>query len=299
MNRYITNTRNLVFLCLTLTVFMFSLDAKAVVSCSATSSLPASAYVVTAATNMTGSVTVTCTRNAADLSDPSTGYVRAADGSGVVSFSLGADGVNLGATIALSGTDQLNYRLERAPSTSQWTNATANKITGIVNFGIGQTSSSTSTSFVMNVPAGGARWGSPAGVYTELVTVFLTYGSSTATTSFTNTVTVSSICIFPTAPVDLDFGTYSSLAAGPALAATSAFTIRCTSGVAFSFSFDAVTSIIPSVNLNYSLTSPAGGTSAGNVLSRNIVGSMPSTQSGTCNTASCAGSQPRTLILSY
>jgi Spore Coat Protein U domain len=296
MNSYFNIARHSVFFCLTLTVFLFSLEAKAVVSCSATATLPASAYVATIATNTTGSVTVTCTRNAADPTSAAAGYVRSLDGSGAVTYTVGADGVNTGNTVALSGLNQLNYSLLRPPSfTTQWT--TGNTTQGTVNFAIGQTSSSFTTNFVMNIPVG--RWNSPAGLYTELVTVFLTYGTTNNTTSFTNSVTVNSICTFPTPPGDLNFGTYNSLIAGPALSATSAFQIRCTRAVVYSFSFDTTTSTIPGVNLNYSLTAPAGGTSPNAAVSLNIVGSMPSGQSGTCSTASCAGSQPRTLILSY
>ena len=296
MNRFFQNARSLVYLCCSFAVMLVSLEAKAVVSCSAAATLPASTYDASIATNMTGSVTVTCTRNAADTSSAATGYVRSLDGSGSVTYTIGADGVNTGNTIAIFGANQLNYSLFRPPTfASTW--SAGNTTQGTVNFGIGQTSSSFTTSFVMNVPAG--RWNSPAGFYTELVTVFLTYGNTNTTSSFTNSVTVSPICTFPTPPGDLNFGNYNSLAAGPALAATSAFQIRCTRGVVYSFGFDVVTSTIPGVNLNYTLTSPAGGTSPNAAVNLNIVGSMPSGQSGTCNTATCAGSQPRTLMLSY
>jgi Spore Coat Protein U domain len=295
MNRFIKNIRTLAFVCCSFAILAISQNAQAVVSCSAAATLPASAYDAMTAVTTTGSVTVTCTRAASDPSDTAVGYVRSG-GTGVVTYTIGADGVNTGNTIAVSGVNQLNYSLFRPPSFSTvWSQA--NVTLGTVSFGTGQTSASNTTSFTMNVPAG--RWNSPAGPYTELVTVFLTYGTTNSTTSFTNSVTVSAICTFPTPPIDLDFGTYNSLTTGPALVATSGFQIRCTRGVVYSFGFDVATSTIPGVNLNYSLTSPAGGTSPNAAVNLNIVGSMPSGQSGTCSTASCTGSQPRTLILSY
>lgn len=295
MNLFFKSIRLLAFVGSSFAMLTIAQEAQAVVTCNAAATLPASAYVASTATTTTGSVTVTCTRAASDPTDASVGYVRSG-GAGVVSYNIGADGVNTGNTIAVSGANLLNYSLFRPPTfTSVWsaTNVTA----GTVSFSTGQTTASNTTSFTMNVPAG--RWSSPAGNYTELVTVFLTYGTTNGTTSFTNSVTVSSICIFPTPPGDLNFGTYNSLATGPALAATSPFQIRCTRGVVYSFGFDVSTSTIPGVNLNYSLTAPAGGTILNLVVDLNIVGSMPSGQSGTCSTASCAGSQSRTLILSY
>jgi spore coat protein U-like protein len=282
-------------LCCMLALVFTSHQVQAVVACNAVATLPASAYDASTAVTTTGSVTVTCTRAASDPSDTSVGYVRSG-GTGVVTYAIGADGVNTGNTIAVSGVNQLNYSLFRPPSfTTVW--SVANVTAGTVSFGTGQTSASSTTSFTMNVPAG--RWNSPAGLYTELVTVFLIYGTTNSTNSFTNSVTVSPICTIPTPPGDLNFGTYNSLTAGPALVATSPFQIRCTRGVVYSFGFDVVTSTIPGVDLNYTLTSPAGGTSPNAAVNLNIVGSMPSGQSGTCSTASCVGSQPRTLILSY
>lgn len=295
MNQFLNNIRIIAVVFCSLVILTISQNAQAVVSCSAVATLPASAYDALTAVTTTGSVTVTCTRAASDPTDPSVGYVRSG-GTGVVSYNIAADGVNTGNTIAVSGANQLNYSLFRPPGFSTvW--SLANVTAGTVSFGTGQTLASSTTSFTMNVPVG--RWNSPAGLYTELVTVFLNYGTTNRTTSFTNNVTVSSICTFPTPPGDLDFGTYNSLATGPAVAATSAFQLRCTRGVVYSFGFDAATSTIPGVNLNYSLTVPAGGTSPNAVVNRNIVGSMPSGQSGTCSLASCAGSQPRTLMLSY
>lgn len=296
MNISITNRyRKLWHACGMLTLVLMVHEAQAVVVCSAVATLPASTYDASAATTTTGSVTVTCTRANSDATDTTVGYVRTG-GTGVVTYSIGADGLNTGNTIAVFGTNQLNYSLFRPPTfTSAWslTAVTA----GTVSFAAGQTLATNTTSFTMNVPA--ARWNSPAGIYTELVTVNLLYGTTTSISNFLNSVTVSSICTFPTAPGDLDFGTYNSLTTGSALAATSAFQMRCTRGVVYSFSFDAATSTIASVNLNYSLTAPAGGTSPNAAVNASIVGSMPAGQSGTCSVASCSGTQARTLMLSY
>ena len=112
MSHFYRNIRRLVFVCCWFALLTTAQHALAVVSCSATATLPASAYDATTAITTTGSVTVTCTRAANDPSDPAVGYVRSGGG-GTVSYTIGADGVNTGNTIAVSGANQLNYSLFR------------------------------------------------------------------------------------------------------------------------------------------------------------------------------------------
>lgn len=288
MNRY----RYLWHLCGILTLVLMSQEAQAVVACSAVATLPASTYDATIAVTTQGSVTVTCTRSStSEPSDVATGYVNS---SKTVSYSITADGVNSGTTVAVSGVNTLNYGLWRPPSFSTaW--SLLSTTAGSMSFSANGLSASNTTNFQMKIPAG--IWTSPQGFYSEVVTVGLQHGITIAlSTSFVNNITVNSVCIVPTAPGDVDFGTYNSL--GALATASSAFQLRCTSGVAYTLSFDAASSIL--LGLNYSLSiANASGTSVGTLLNRAIAGTMSAGQSGTCSIASCSGSQARTLMLSY
>jgi hypothetical protein len=287
-------TRSLVFWrILSLMVLQaFAGQASAVISCSATATLPASIYNATIAVTTQGSVTVTCTRSSTnEPGDAATGYDNS---SKTVSALITADGVNTGTTVAVSGSNTLNYGLWRPPSFgTAWSllNTTSSPVTFIAN----ALSASNTTNFQMKIPAG--IWTSPQGLYSEAVTVGLRHGTTIApSTSFVNNITVNPICIVPTAPSDVDFGTYNSL--GSVASASSAFQLRCTSGVIYTLSLDTAPSTL--LGLNYVLNiANATGTSGGAILNRTIAGTMPAGQSGTCSTASCAGSQARTLILSY
>jgi spore coat protein U-like protein len=271
----------------------FAGQAYAIVSCSATATLPASIYDATMPVVTTqGSVTVTCTRSStSEASDTATGYVNS---SKTVSYSITADGVNTGTTIAVSGSNTLNYGLWRPPSFSTaW--SLASVTAGSITFTANGLSASNTTNFQMKIPAG--SWSSPQGPYSETVTVGLKHGTTTApSTSFVNNITVNPVCIVPTAPGDVDFGTYNSL--GAVANANSGFQLRCTSGVLYTLSLDAAPSTV--LGLNYVLNiANATGTSGGVLLNRTIAGTMPAGQSGTCSIANCVGSQARTLLLSY
>ncbi|MDO8455796.1 MAG: spore coat protein U domain-containing protein [Burkholderiaceae bacterium] len=266
---------------------------QAAVSCSVTATLPASTYIATTATATTGSVTVTCSRLLTDPTSASTGYNS---GTGTVAYTIGTDqGANTGTTIAVFGANQLNYDLFRPTAfTSAWT---TNTTAGTVTFPSGATMASNATQFQMKVAAG--LWTSPEGTYTELVTVTLIHGTQNKLTNFTNSVQINPICTFPTAPGDVDFGPYNALATGVALTATTPFRIRCTKGVLFSLAFDAAANTLLGLNYGLTITPNASATSGGSTLTRNISGTMAAGQAGICNSATCVGSQPRTLTLSY
>jgi hypothetical protein len=91
---------------------------------------------------------------------------------------------------------------------------------------------------------------------------------------------------------------YTSFQVNPALAST-AFGVTCVNGTAYTLSLDATTGTL--LGLNYSLGVQPTGTQTGTglVKSASINGSMPGGQAGTCSSASCSATAPRTLTISY
>lgn len=271
--------------------------AWATVTCSAVASLTPASYAATAATTMTGSVAVTCTRSS--LLEPTNlsgnGYTAGTPAS--VAYNIGADGGNVGTTIALSGSNQLDYDLMRPPSFStDW--STGNVTAGVVYFGTSSlTSDTNTTNFQMQIPAG--RWTSPAGNYTELVTVSINHGIQTELTTFMTDVQVSAACTFPLAPGDVNFGTYNALATGAAKTAFTGFQVLCTQGVPVNIAFDSASGSLLGLTYGLSLSPVSGVVSSGTAANYSINGSMPAGQAGTCSTQVCVGSESRSITLTY
>lgn len=272
--------------------------AHATVTCSGAVTLNPATYSATSATTMTGSVDVSCTRSslAEAINLLGNGY-DVLSGIGSVSYNLGADGGNVGTTIAVFGSNQLDYDLLRSPGfSSDW--SISSVMTGSVTFGLfALTSNISTTNFQMQVPAG--RWTSAPGAYTELVTVFINHGTQTEQTAFTTTVQVNAACMFPVAPSDVNFGAYNSLASGVATTASSGFQVLCSQGVPISLVFDPASSSVLGLTYSLSLSPVSGVVSLGSNTAFTINGSMAAGQAGTCNTAVCVGSQPRSITLSY
>lgn len=288
----------------TLSVTLNTLNAY-----SATATLPAD-------TEASGGIVITCTRAGNnEASDTAKGYVKSGN-TGTLTFSttkliVHNDGVN-GSTIAKSSANSLDYGLFQSAGGVWGTTNT----TGIpypvasLTFGSGVNIVSTaSIPFKLKVPP--AQWASPEGnvtnglAYTDSVTVTATYGTTDTTATFVPTIKVNAVCSYPTSPGTLDFGDYNSLSAGPNNIASTPMRLLCTNKASLSFSFDAVASTIPGVNLNYTLTAPTSFTSGGAAVDRTISGTMTAGQSGTmpvgspinCINTTCT--QARTLIISY
>ncbi len=273
-------------------------SAHAAVICSGSVNLNPVTYSATSATIATGSVDVSCTRSSpAEVVNLAGNGYNVLAGIGSVSYNLGADGGNVGTTIAVSGINQLDYDLLRSPGfSSDW--STGSVMAGSVTFGLFDLTSNTSTTnFQMQVPTG--RWTSPPGTYTELVTVFINHGTQTEQTTFTTTVQVNAACMFPVAPSDVNFGAYNSLASGVATTASSGFQVLCSQGVPISLVFDPASSSVLGLTYSLSLNPASGVVSLGSNTAFTINGSMAAGQAGTCNTAVCVGSQPRSITLSY
>lgn len=115
-------------------------------------------------------------------------------------------------------------------------------------------------------------------------------------TNFNVTVNLTSSCSLTSAPTDVAF-TYTSF--GPAAVATpSSFTVKCTNLRPYTMALDSTTGTV--IGLNYSIAlSAAGSTGTGLDQTFSITGNMVGGQSGNCAGASCAGTDVRTLTITY
>ena len=266
--------------------------AMAAYVCSVTVTSITTVYSPTVATDniTTGSYTVSCTRL---VSDPAT-----------LNYSLGADNgvhaagaqdrVQQGATANRYNYEP--YRLTPYVNANRWQDAAATRFNGSIAFGAGLSGSDTKA-FDLRVP--GSQAVRPAGTYTDTVAVTLRNLAGLATLAsgaFNVTVITTNSCQIETAPGNLSFS-YTSFQAGIVTASTT-FGARCTTGLPYTMALDVTAGTL--LGLNYMLSlSAAGGTGNGLEQTYTINGSIAAGQAGTCASASCAGSQTRTLTITY
>ena len=150
---------------------------------------------------------------------------------------------------------------------------------------------------------------SPAGTYTDLVTLALsattTAGLVTTTTngSLNVSITVNPECVFSTAPGAIAFA-YTAF--GSAVAANTTFGTKCTNLLPYSMALDATSGVVSGLNYTLALntsgsggSSPLGSTGTGVAQTFFVNGNMAAGQAGTCAGASCAASNTHTITVSY
>lgn len=241
---------------------------------------------------MTGSYTITCTRQGGD---PATlNWSLANDNGGA-----GAGGNNL----ATLGGNSYQYDTYRPGSlTNKWGSGAALRFTGQIVFGGVGSSGSYSGSF--DVVVVGPQTVRPAGIYSDVVGVRLrnTNGGGGGTTiganpiaSFTVQIITSNYCQISVPPGNLDF-TYTSFQVAASNANT-AYGVRCTL-IPYTMSLDATSGTLLGLNYTLSLPSPSA-TGTGFTQTFAINGSIAGSQAGTCATGTCFGSQTRTLTITY
>lgn len=149
------------------------------------------------------------------------------------------------------------------------------------------------------VPAG---QNPPTGTYTDTVTTSFAVGTvSQAGGTFTpGTFPVSiytpATCSITTGPGNITFN-YTSLSAAPVFASTT-FATTCTNLLPYTMALDATSGTIVGVNYTLAL-STASATGTGLAQTYSINGTVAAGQVGTCVTATCSGSQTRTLTITY
>ena len=92
---------------------------------------------------------------------------------------------------------------------------------------------------------------------------------------------------------------------GSAAPGSTTFGTTCTNSLPYTMALDATSGVVS--GLNYSLVlrdfadtvNVTGGNGTGLAQTYRIKGTMPAGQAGTCTSGACAGSDPRTLTITY
>jgi spore coat protein U-like protein len=294
----------LAFLCTFALMAAAPQGARAAISCSISSPGWTTSYMTTATTATTGASTVSidCTRA---TTDPSTQTYTLAANNG-----LQPKGQT---NQAISGASLIKYNeYQNAALSLAWGSGGNRTFAGTINFGASTTASAIVT-YYYGIPA---LQNVAAGVYTDTVTMTLTYGAATALNTHPVAVIVNPTCTLSSPPGALSFA-YTSMQGAPA-AASSSFAVTCTNMVPYTVSLDAYAVTDSAVNLSYTLNVgqtilPAGAaytaggplSATGNGLAQTISidGTMTAGQSGTCATATCtnaaSANNVRTLTITY
>ena len=115
--------------------------------------------------------------------------------------------------------------------------------------------------------------------------------------NFNVTVNLTSSCSLTAAPTDVAF-TYTSFQGAPAVATPSTFKVKCTNLRPYTMALDAAGGTV--IGLAYTLALPtAASTGTGIDQTFSITGNMVAGQSGNCAGVSCAGTDVRTLTITY
>lgn len=267
---------------------------QAQVSCSVTATSVSGTYARATALNLTGNISVTCSRNSGIKNR--TIYIG---------VNNGVNGVrNLKRQ---SGSDLLAYSIYRnAGNTGSWTE------------GAGQTSGTTAAGGLLaawdfnasNSPPtqnfayyfqAAAGYNMPPGIYDDspvTVTVHLDSGSGAVLTAvtFIPQVTILASCSLSSPPgtLTLNYTSFSTTAVNN----STNFDATCTLTTPYTLALDATSGTISGINYTLAL-STASGTGTGLAQTYSVTGTAAAGQAGTCSGAACSASQSRTLTITY
>jgi len=261
----------------------------AAITCNVSVTAITTVYSPTVATDnvTTGQYTISCTRLATDAN--SLAWSLAANNG------LQSGGGNNRVESAAGNRYAYDLYIDTA-HTTKWQGGT--RFTGTLSFGSSLSASVTGSFDAVVFKSQAVQ---PASTYNDTITVTLrnTANNSTLdTTPFTVTVITTNSCQISTPPPDIVFA-YTSFQVAPATANTS-FSVRCTTALPYTMALDATSGTVASLNLSYTLAlSQTSGTGNGLPQNYTINGSMAAGQAGKCATATCSGSQARTLTVTY
>lgn len=289
----------LLFILITMVMCLFSLGAQAVITCTApTSTGFSTAYSTTGVVPNTtqGQVSFTCTRGLAG--DAVIVYLRAGNGVNVCAgsndASFAGSCIQYEAYINSSCTGQI------------WTSTGAAAFIS-VNLANVLTPQPFSINYWGCINTAGQNPAAGAGTYTDTVITQLKSTSANVGGVIYNTSTFPVSITFPasctiTSVGNVAFGTYTALQTTSLVAPTANIVLNCTSKLPYTMSLDANSGVV--AGLNYSLTinaltPPVTSRGTGPAQTHSLVGTMAANQAGTCATGVCAGTQTRTLTITY
>ena len=289
-------------LCAVLFGLLASPQAQAAYSCNMSSTSVQGIYSSASNLDLSGTVTVSCTRA---LTDPNTyNYAITLDNgvSGTSRRLYRHGGSNMNAS-------RINHSISRISfGGTNWSTST-NAVTGTLNFGSG-TSTTANRTYFLRVASG--QTGKTVGIYDDVLAFSLRQGSATgaviATSTITPTVSIQSACFVGTlgagnfaapgtvAPstLTLNYTSFSSVVVSSSMA----FTMDCTQGTPYTLSLSPASGTL--LGLPYSLSlSSSSGTGSGFAQSVTVTGTIPAGQSGNCALASCSATQATTVTITY
>lgn len=288
---------------------LISCGAAQALTCNITAtSIPISTLYTTAAnTNVTGSISVTCTKTGADANRPYI-YIGVDQGEPPAGRNMTRQ----------NGTQTLAYTLTRNSATgATWTTGTGQNYTSgtaggvFYRMNLNPATQTQNFNYYFRVAAG--QFTAPAGIYDDLL-ITVTVRESTAagaangtllqSTTFAAYTSIRDNCYFSTTPAPLAIS-YTSFATAPGTGNTS-FQASCTFNTPYTLSLNAVPP--PAVTtyngtasgLNYSLVlSAASGTGTSAPQTYGITGTIAAGQSGRCVTGVCNTSQAQTIYIGF
>jgi spore coat protein U-like protein len=254
-------------------------------------------YQSTANLNVTGTLSVTCTRAAGDP--------------GKHNIWIGMSQPVAGGTATLdTGGSTLTYTVAHGGYASGiWTNTGAvaptstntGAITEQIDFGRGgRTITLTRTyTFYFRVAQSQSK---PVGVYVATLPITLRLNNATgtilSTTPLDIVLSIPNSCRFstPPTPIEVNYPAFST----SAVPGQSNFALTCTQGTIYTIALDAARSVIPNVELSYGLTLSAAS-STGTAVSQGyqVDVSIDAGQAGKCNGSVCTGTDTRTITITY
>jgi len=262
-------------------------------------------YASTANLDIQGTFTVNCTRNPSTDARKHTLWVG-----------VGQTTAGLSMTRDIGGSTLPYFIYRRAFGNSVWTSSGSKKSnqngdTGLeteIDFGAGGgASASLSVPFYWRVASGLTR---PAGIYLDSgITVTLRTGSDAGTVLGTSSISsranIQHNCHFLTPPAStfaIDFAlAYTAFQPTPVTDSRS-YAVTCTQGTTYTLSLDLTRSVIPSVNLAYSLTLTGSTSGTGTGVQQTGFGvnvSIDAGQAGYCAAPPCTGTDTRTITITY
>lgn len=278
-------------------VLLGALPAQAAVSCSISTNPELKVIYATfwANVNLQGTVNITCTRAPSD--PPNYNIWIAMD-----------QGTNGRTATVEGGTATIGYELFHSNGAAgTWTNtgsvppgSTNNgAISDTLQFGQG-TSDTASYVFYLRVPS----WQvfKPAGVYVDALAVTIRRNNANGTIVAADTlpvyISVPRSCRFstPPSPISINYPAFSPAA----VTGVSNFALTCTQGTDYTIALDSTRSVIPTVELAYSLSlsqTDATGNAVAQPYTVNI--SVDPGQAGRCAGSTCTGTDTRTLTVTY
>lgn len=273
-------------------VLLLSAPLAHAVSCSITATSFATAYAPTGVIpNVTqGSFDVSCIKNLGALDINSVNYTVAVDN--------GANPTGTENNARLNGANNIQYETYRNSGCNiAWGSAPANSFNA----------SNVTLPFTTTINYWGcitlAGQSVKAGNYSDNVNMTLSYNNnlgltSTVTKKLSVQITNPAQCTFTSNIADVAFGNYVAFRNTPLTAPSSNIVLNCTKELPYSLSLDATNGVV--VGLNYSLTlNVSSNRGTGLNQTHTISGTMPANQAGTCATGTCAGTDIRTLTITY